>query len=57
VLADAADRGASWIEGYPLTQPQETDAGHFRGPRSMFDARGFEEVEQHERYAVMRRAV
>ena len=57
VLADAADRGADWVEGYPFNDPDDRDAGHFRGPRSMFDARGFEPVETHERYTVVRRAV
>jgi hypothetical protein len=31
VIADAADRGAQWIEGYPHNVP-DGDAGHFRGP-------------------------
>lgn len=57
VLEDAAGRGAAWIEGYPFTDPDESDAGHFRGPREMFEARGFEEVERHDRYAVVRRPV
>ena len=34
VIADASARGAAWIEGYPLKKPEESDAGHFRGPRS-----------------------
>jgi GNAT superfamily N-acetyltransferase len=56
VIADASSRGASWIEGYPRNEPQANDAGHFRGPRSMYDARGFEPVEVRENYTVMRRA-
>ena len=32
VIADASTRGAAWIEGYPLNKPEESDAGHFRGP-------------------------
>jgi GNAT superfamily N-acetyltransferase len=55
VVADAAGRGASWIEGYPHNEPREGDAGHFRGPRSMYEARGFTPVEVQERYTVMRR--
>ena len=55
VIADAAARGASWIEGYPHNEPEPSDAGHFRGPRSMYEARGFQPVERHERFTVMRR--
>jgi GNAT superfamily N-acetyltransferase len=55
VIADAAGRGASWVEGYPHHAPEEGDAGHFRGPRSMFEARGFREIERKELYAVLRR--
>jgi hypothetical protein len=49
--------GASWVEGYPHNEPKEGDAGHFRGARSMYEARGFEPIEAHEKYSVMRRAV
>jgi GNAT superfamily N-acetyltransferase len=55
VIADAAARGASWVEGYPHTVPEGSDAGHFRGPRSMYDARGFEPIEVRERDTVVRR--
>ena len=55
VVADSPARGASWIEGYPHNEPEEGDGGHFRGPRSMYDARGFEPVEVRERDTVMRR--
>lgn len=54
VIAGAAARGASWIEGYPRNQPEDSDAGHFRGPRSMYDARGFAPIEVRERDTVMR---
>jgi GNAT superfamily N-acetyltransferase len=57
VIADAASRGASWIEGYPHNAPQANAAAHFRGPRSMYEARGFSSVETREHYTVMRRAV
>jgi len=57
VIADAAGRGALWLEAYPHNEPEATDAGHFRGPRSMFESRGFEVAEVRERYTVMRRAV
>jgi GNAT superfamily N-acetyltransferase len=55
VIADASARGASWVEGYPHNEPNESDAGHFRGPRSMYDARGFQVVDVRERYTVVRR--
>lgn len=55
VIADAGDRGASWIEAYPANNPNPTDAGHFRGPRSMYEARRFEPVAVRERFTVMRR--
>jgi GNAT superfamily N-acetyltransferase len=54
VIADASARGAAWIEGYPLNKPEESDAGHFRGPRSMYDARGFEPITVRERDTVVR---
>ncbi len=57
VIADAAGRGASWIEGYPHNTPDDSDARHFRGPRSMYDARGFEPVEVRERDTVVRLSV
>lgn len=54
VIGDAPGRGARWIEGYPHND-REGDAGHFRGPRSMFEARGFRAVEVLEHYTVVRR--
>ena len=57
VIADASTRGGSWIEGYPLNEPKANDAGHFRGPRSMYETRGFQSVEVRENYTVMRLAV
>jgi GNAT superfamily N-acetyltransferase len=57
VIDDAPARGASWIEAYPHNEPRASDAGHFRGTRSMYDARGFQPVEVKEKYTVVRRAV
>ena len=57
VIQDAADRGADWIEGYPHNDPEEGDAHHYRGPRRLYDDRGFEVVERRERDTLMRRAV
>jgi len=56
VIAGAKDREAAWIEAYPHNEPEATDAGHFRGPRSMFESRGFKVVEVRQRYTVMRLA-
>lgn len=56
VIADAPSRGAAWVEAYPHNDPQEGDAHHYRGPRRMYDARGFEPVERRERDTVMRRS-
>jgi GNAT superfamily N-acetyltransferase len=57
VIADAPARGASWIEGYPHNAPEDSDPGHFRGPRSMYEARGFEPIEVREHDTVVRRPV
>jgi len=57
VIADAAARGASWIEGYPHNKPEPSDAAHFRGPRSMYDAHGFEPIEVREHDTVVRLSV
>jgi GNAT superfamily N-acetyltransferase len=57
VIADAAVRGAAWIEGYPHDAPEPSAAGHFRGTRAMYEARGFRAVEAQKNYTVMRRAV
>lgn len=54
VIEDAPARGAAWVEAYPFNAPAESDAGHFRGPRSMYDARGFEPVDVRERFTVVR---
>jgi GNAT superfamily N-acetyltransferase len=57
VIADAAERGAQWIEAYPFNTLSETDSGKFRGPRSMYDSRQFETVQVRERDSVVRRPV
>lgn len=39
VIADAAARGASWVEAYPHNEPKGPECQHFfRGPRSLFEA-------------------
>ena len=57
VIADAAERGAAYVEAYPFNQDDDDDAGNFRGRRSMYDARGFVEVERRGRDSVVRRPV
>ncbi len=57
VIADAPARGASWIEAYPFNEVATEDASNFRGPRSMYEKRGFTEVAKTERHTVMRRPV
>jgi GNAT superfamily N-acetyltransferase len=54
VLADAASRGGEAIEAYPFTN-QEQDAPNFRGPRSMYDAAGFDEVKVRANDTVVRK--
>ncbi len=57
VIEDAPSRRAAWIEGYPRNEPEAGDAGHFRGRRSMYEARGFVPVEVRGRDTVVRRPV
>jgi GNAT superfamily N-acetyltransferase len=47
VIEDAPSRGVRWVEAYP--------GGAHRGPRAMFDARGFEVFEERAVDTVMRR--
>jgi GNAT superfamily N-acetyltransferase len=54
VIADAPARGATWVEGYPHLSPEANDAGHFRGPHGMYEARDFEQVVVGERDSVWR---
>lgn len=54
VIQDAPDRRAGWIEAYPFNDPEDTDAHNFRGPRSMYEERGFEPVEVRERDTILR---
>ena len=61
VIADARERGADWVEAYPMSDGKELDSGNpnFRGPRHLYDERGFTEVAVRpaRRDAVVRRAV
>jgi GNAT superfamily N-acetyltransferase len=57
VIADASDRGAQWVEGYPHNEPEDNDPGHFRGPRHLYDQRGFEPIEERRTAVVVRRPV
>ncbi|WP_125132903.1 GNAT family N-acetyltransferase [Microbacterium sp. 10M-3C3] len=57
VVADAAARGLTHVEGYPVDAEGSSDAAQFRGPRGLFAARDFRPVEEKERYTVVRRDV
>ena len=57
VLADAEGRGARAVEAHPFVATREHGDADFRGPRSLYEARGFEAVDERERYTVMRRRV
>lgn len=57
VIADGSTRGASWIEGYPLSSPGEGQEDDCRGSNSMYQMRGFETVEVREGYSIVRRSV
>jgi len=54
VIADALSRGAAFIEAYPHTRPEDGDAGHFRGSRSRYEARGFKPATTVGNHTVMR---
>ncbi len=62
VIADAPGRGAGFVEAYPF-KPREddhtvsADAGEFRGPRHLFDERGFVVVGERDRDVVVRLSV
>jgi GNAT superfamily N-acetyltransferase len=61
VLEDAPARGAKAVEAYPFAAGRKngnagTDAD-FRGPRSLYDERGFVAVEERDRYTVVRKDV
>jgi GNAT superfamily N-acetyltransferase len=55
VIADAAARGVEYVEGYPRQEHTSEDSDQFRGPRALYDARGFDRVEDREQYTVVRR--
>lgn len=55
VVADAAERGATWVEAYPFNEGRGNDNPDFRGPRPLYDERGFTEVKVRQRDTVVRR--
>ncbi|MGW0228016.1 GNAT family N-acetyltransferase [Actinopolymorpha singaporensis] len=55
VLADAPGRGMAWVEAYPFNDQTNVDEDNWRGPRSLYDAHGFELVEKLESHSVLRR--
>ncbi|SFH46913.1 Acetyltransferase (GNAT) family protein [Actinopolymorpha cephalotaxi] len=54
VIADAPGRGIAWVEAYPFNDQTDVDQDNWRGPRSLYDAFGFELVEERETYTVLR---
>ncbi|HEU4318473.1 MAG TPA: GNAT family N-acetyltransferase [Acidimicrobiia bacterium] len=55
VISDAPGRGASSIEAYPISDPERAEESHyFRGPKAMYESRGFDEVELRKHISVMR---
>lgn len=52
-LAYVDGRAAGWVND----KPEDSDAGHFRGPRSIYDARGFGPIEVREVDTVRRLSV
>ena len=57
VVADAVSRGAEWLEAYPFNEGRDNDNPDFRGPRHLYDERGFTEVKVRARDTVVRRPV
>ena len=57
VLTDVAARDARWVEAYPFNPDRGNDNPDFRGPRRLYDERGFTEVKIRARDTVVRRAV
>lgn len=57
VMADAAERGALWVEAYPFNEFEDEASKNFRGPRPMFDSRRFEPIEIRGRDTVVRRPI
>jgi len=57
VLAEADGREVRFVEAYPPTEPREGDPDNFRGPRSLYDERGFEPEGEKRQNTVMRRRV
>ena len=53
VLADASGRAMAWVEAYPFNDQTNVDEDNWRGPRSLYDACGFELVEKRETYSVL----
>jgi hypothetical protein len=42
------------VEAYPHNEPEDGDGGHFRLPRAVYDARGFEPIKERENDTVVR---
>jgi hypothetical protein len=56
VISEAGDRGVGSIEAYPKPAVADTDASNFRGTMGMYERRGFEQIESHDRFIVVRKS-
>ena len=57
VIADASTHDVGFVEAYPKSEIADSDASNFRGTKRMYERRGFEQIESHDRYVVMRKAL
>ena len=48
-------RGVRLVDAFPSLDDAASPSAHFRGPRALFDAFGFEAIARHDRFAVMRK--
>lgn len=57
VVADAPNRGARWVQAYPYNDAGDPNPQNYRGPRAMYDARGFDTIEVRDRDTIVRRRI
>lgn len=54
VIADAPKRRAGWVQAYPYNDSGDHDTRNYRGPRAIYEARGFEIIEVRDRDTIVR---
>lgn len=54
-LDDFRERGVRVVDAFPSRAEGAAPSGHFRGPRTLFEALGFTAIAEDERIAVMRK--